>query len=62
MHRFYLLILMFLANNIFANVSMKDIVLSDSLMHQIVSISSNNTDENEITKQISKIYAKEWKV
>ena len=51
---------MLLTNNIFANVALKDIVLSDSLMHQIVSISSNNTDENEITKQISKIYSKEW--
>jgi len=61
MHRFYLLILIFLTNNIFANVALKDIVLSDSLMHQIVSISSNNTDENEITKQLSQIYAKEWK-
>jgi hypothetical protein len=61
MHKFYLLILIFLTNNIFANVALKDIVLSDSLMHQIVSISSNNTDENEITKQLSQIYAKEWK-
>ena len=60
MYKFFILFFILLNFISLSNVSIKDIVLSDSLIQQIVLISRDNTDEKEVTKQLPKIYEKEW--